>query len=217
MSSALSFRGVGPLRGAGTGCAGVQSGQGSGAGAARFHAAGFIRLHVLCVWLEVSLRYAVWETVRARFQRLPGYGLPLHAAAPARPRSARTLRASFCACGARAMGYVRGFAPNTPPGNFTVLNRRASPYRAHRLFRTAPSGRCFGHWPRSPLALWTFHLFPPCLRYLFLLHPSIPYRSAAIASSNPSAGISSHSSPFARFIHCHARISFHVFSHSSCT
>ena len=140
-----------------------------------------------------------------------------HAAAPVRPRFARTLRASSVRCGARAMGYVRGFAPNTPPGNFTVLNRRASPYRAHRLFRTAPSGRCFGHWPRSPLALWTFHLFPPCLRYLFLLHPSIPYRSAAIASSNPSAGISSHSSPFARFIHCHARISFHVFSHSSCT
>ena len=88
-----------------------------------------------------------------------------HAAAPARPRFARTLRASSVRCGARAMGYVRGFAPNTPPGNFTVLNRRASPYRAHRLFRTAPSGRCFGHWPRSPLALWTFHFHSkPCSR-----------------------------------------------------
>ena len=71
----------------------------------------------------------------------------------------------LCACGARARGYVRGFAPNTPPGNFTVLNRRASPYRAHRLFRTAPSGRCSGHWPRSPLALWTFHFHSkPCSR-----------------------------------------------------
>ena len=36
---------------------------------ARFHAVGFIRLHVLCVWLELPLRYAVWETVRAHFQR----------------------------------------------------------------------------------------------------------------------------------------------------
>ena len=159
MSSALSFRGVGPLRGAGTGCAGMQSGQESGAGAARFHAVGFIRLHVLCVWLELPLRYAVWETVRAHFQRgtsfrsmqpprssalcaniarfflrLRAHGLgatlggrcppktpwqepevpapptsaQTHAAALARPRSARTLRASFCACGARARGYVRG-------------------------------------------------------------------------------------------------------------
>ena len=47
-------------------------------------------------------------------------------------------------------GYVRGSAPKTPAGNFTVLNRRASPCRAHRSFRTAPPGRCFGHWPRSP-------------------------------------------------------------------
>ena len=30
-----------------------------------------------------------------------------------------------------------------------VLNRRASPCWAHRSFRTAPPGRCFGHWPRS--------------------------------------------------------------------
>ena len=69
------FSGVEPLRGAGTGCAGMQSGQESDAGAARFHAAGFIRLHVLCVWLEVPLRYAVWETVRVRFQRGTGLGL----------------------------------------------------------------------------------------------------------------------------------------------
>ena len=57
MSSALSFRGVGPLRGAGTGCAGMQSGQESGAGTARFHAAGFIRLHVLCVWLALFKKF----------------------------------------------------------------------------------------------------------------------------------------------------------------
>ena len=56
-------------------------------------------------------------------------------------------------------GYVRGSAPKTPAGNFTVLNRRASPCRAHRSFRTAPSGRCFGHRPRSPLALCTFHFY----------------------------------------------------------
>ena len=71
----------------------------------------------------------------------------------------------YVRCGAGIRATLRGFAPNTPPGNFTVLNRRASPYRAHRLFRTAPSGRCSGHWPRSPLALWTFHFHSkPCSR-----------------------------------------------------
>ena len=35
----------------------MQSGQESGAGTARFHAAGFIRLHVLCVWLALFKKF----------------------------------------------------------------------------------------------------------------------------------------------------------------
>ena len=66
----------------------------------------FIRLHVLCVWLEVLLRYAVWETVRAHFQRGTGF----RSMQP--PLLVRALR-EHCAllsapAGARAMGYVKG-------------------------------------------------------------------------------------------------------------
>ena len=45
-----------------------------------------------------------------------------HASALARPRFARTLRASFCACGRMGRGYVRGLRPHTPARELSSLD-----------------------------------------------------------------------------------------------
>ena len=74
--------------------------------------------------------------------------------------SSSALRANIARffCALRRTGYGATLGGRCPPKTpwqepevpCAVLNRRASPCWAHRSFRTAPPGRCFGHWPRSP-------------------------------------------------------------------